>query len=460
MKTKLLVFSLCCFAAPLFSQCPSTPIILESQADVDNFSSNYPGCTMLLEELRVDGNANVITNLNGLSGITNAQKILLLSTQIVDFNGLHNLETVSRLAVWGNNLIDDLEGLSALQSIGTLELYVNNGLLNLSGAPNLQALESINMFNNHALADLSQLSFLTTLNDLVISDTALTSLAGLENIHTIQGDILLSYLPVDNLNELSSLTTFNGSLYITNNPQLQDISAFGQITEVQDLYLLECPNLSSLSGLGNIQTVNETLRIGLMDQLVDTSIFSNLTYVKNLDIYENSNLQSLSGLENLQVIDQTLHLLTNPLLADIESLNNVSTAQISEVIMSYNTSLSICTNDFICAAVNDGSILKFIVDNETGCSSVIEIQEACLLNTDEISHTNAVFLYPNPVSNILSVMPSQGIELNRINVFTMLGQNLLETQENVIDFSAFATGTYFVEVITNQGSLTKKIVKR
>lgn len=52
MRLLLLVLLLC---TPLvgFGQCPTTPIILSSQADVDNFTTNYPGCTEILDGLYI-----------------------------------------------------------------------------------------------------------------------------------------------------------------------------------------------------------------------------------------------------------------------------------------------------------------------------------------------------------------------------------------------------------------------
>ena len=459
MKTKLFLFASIFMMFNSLAQCPSIPIIIETQEDIDNFSINYPNCTVLTEELRVNGTGHTITNLNGFSAITNAQKIFIHSTDINNFNGLHNLETAVHLSVWFNNNLQNLEGLSSLQSVGALELYINNGLLNVSGAPNLQEIENLSVFNNAIFNDLSQFSFITTLNDLVIGGNELSSLAGLENLHTVNGEIVFSDLPLLHFNELSSLENFNGSLYIFNNPLLQDISVFSEFTLLQDLFVVECTSLANLSGLENIEVVAGTLRIGFMNQLSDLSVFSNLLYAGNLDIYENNNLQSLSGLENLVQIDQTLHLLTNTALTNIEALDNVSTNEVTEVVVAYNSSLSTCTTDFMCTVVNDSSISKFITENGVGCSSVEEIQKECLLGSEDFSISNAVFMYPNPVSDNLKLYVSNTIDFNSVSVYSMLGQKLTESNQKVVDFSNFASGVYFVEVVTNQGTLSKKVVK-
>lgn len=38
-----------------FSQCPSAFIVLESQADVDNFSMSYPGCSEITNGIGISG---------------------------------------------------------------------------------------------------------------------------------------------------------------------------------------------------------------------------------------------------------------------------------------------------------------------------------------------------------------------------------------------------------------------
>lgn len=460
MKTNLFLIASILIVSNILAQCPTTPIVIETQEEIDNFASNYPNCSVLTEELRINGVTNSITNLTGLSGITNANDIYIHNTEITDFTGLHNLVTAEHLSVWGNHTIQNLEGLSGVQSIAFLELFINNAITDVTGMPNLNFIENLSIFYNNNLNDLSAFNFITTLTDLNIGGgNELISLSGLENLQTIDGDLVLSNLQLEDFSELNGLEDINGSLYILNNSLVQDISVFSEINILQDLYLLGCPNLSDLSGLENIQIVGGTLRIGLMDQLTDLSIFSNLLYAGNLDIYQNNNLQSLTGLETLQEIDQTLHLLNNSALVNIEALNGVSTSEIAEVVMSYNTSLSVCTTDFMCTVVNDGSITKFINDNAVGCSSVEEIQKECLLGNDDFTFSNAVFIYPNPVSETLQIHVTNELELHTITIYSMLGQKVYETNQKGVDFSSLASGVYFVDVLTNRGMVSKKVVK-
>lgn len=440
-----------------FGQCPNTNIVLATQAEIDNFSVTYPNCTQLTHELKINGDNSSITNLNGLSAITDGMKILIINTEIQDFSGLHNLSTTTNLGIWFNPNIQNLDGLTALQTIGRLEIWINNAMLNLTGIDNIQFIGSLNLFENALLEDISELSFIDTLDTLVIGGNSLNNLSGLENLHTVQGDLSISNEQLQNFDELSNLQTIGGSLYLLNNG-VQNLSAFSSIQTLEDLYVVLCPNLSDLSGLENIQTITGRLRIGFNPGLNDLTVFNSIHSVGNLDIYQNQNLQMLKGIENLQEVSGRVLIADNPVLSDITAIGGMS-PQISELVISNNPNLSICKNAFVCAVVDDPTVAKFINNNNTGCNSVEEVEMACLLSVSEEVLTNSIYIYPNPVSEVLTISISENIDFNRASLFTILGQKLFESSEKSINISHLATGIYVVEVETGQGKITKKIVK-
>jgi hypothetical protein len=57
---------------------------------------------------------------------------------------------------------------------------------------------------------------------------------------------------------------------------------------------------------------------------------------------------------------------------------------------------------------------------------------------------NFVANYPNPVSELLKVDVSEGIVLESIVVFSILGQQLINSKNNILDFSSLSQGVYFV----------------
>lgn len=48
--------------------------------------------------------------------------------------------------------------------------------------------------------------------------------------------------------------------------------------------------------------------------------------------------------------------------------------------------------------------------------------------------------------------------LEEVTIYNNLGQVVKKASESVIDVSQLAKGLYFVEVTTNQGKATKKVV--
>ncbi|OZV70858.1 T9SS type A sorting domain-containing protein [Winogradskyella aurantia] len=66
--------------------------------------------------------------------------------------------------------------------------------------------------------------------------------------------------------------------------------------------------------------------------------------------------------------------------------------------------------------------------------------------------------HPNPVEDVLNINLNPGLELKQVNIYNNLGQYLYSTKTTRIDVSNLNNGLYFVEVKTDQGKSTKKIV--
>lgn len=457
---KLLLFLIAAFSfINGKSQCPTDPIELTSQSDIDNFAQNYPNCTILLNDLKIDGETNVITNLNGLSQITNTADLYILRTEITSFTGLENLQSTEHFSVGYNNAISDLSGLTALESVEEINVWFNGSLTSLDGAQNLQSLVRLNLFENPVLEDLSELSDIQTLVSLSIAGNGLSTLAGLENLQTVQEDIFISNEAVINLNALSNLNNFSGSLYFWNNPQLTDISVFIGLEEVEDLIVVECPSLTDLSGFNDITTVHGIFRIGFNPQLTDLSVFSNLTEVGALDIYENQNLETLSGLDQLLTAGQSVYIMDNPQLNDISALEFVDPAGLNELVIARNDNLAVCDNQFVCAVVFDPDISEQIQDNAIGCSSIPQVAANCFLGTEEMNWEQSIAVVPNPAKQLFHITSSLNITIEQISLYSITGQLLLESDSSVMDISHFQEGVYFLKIDSSLGSLAKRIIK-
>ena len=93
--------------------------------------------------------------------------------------------------------------------------------------------------------------------------------------------------------------------------------------------------------------------------------------------------------------------------------------------------------------------------NNSGQVRVYDLGAVLSSNSFVLSQFN---LYPNPVKEQFTIQLSQGLELQKINMYNNLGQFISSTTKNVVSTINLSQGFYFIEVITNQGKATKKIV--
>lgn len=81
----------------------------------------------------------------------------------------------------------------------------------------------------------------------------------------------------------------------------------------------------------------------------------------------------------------------------------------------------------------------------------------CLnLSTEAFSY-NDFKVYPNPTKDIITI--DSPTILTNVEVFDISGNKLLESKSNKIDLSQFSNGIYFVKIMSNASSQTKKIIR-
>ena len=69
----------------------------------------------------------------------------------------------------------------------------------------------------------------------------------------------------------------------------------------------------------------------------------------------------------------------------------------------------------------------------------------------------AVAIYPNPVRDRLTVKAEN---LQSVEVYNLVGQQILTTKEAIVDLSDLTEGIYFVRIVCNGNMYTKRIVKQ
>ena len=67
-------------------------------------------------------------------------------------------------------------------------------------------------------------------------------------------------------------------------------------------------------------------------------------------------------------------------------------------------------------------------------------------------------IYPNPTTDILNIELKENLTLENVLIYNTNGQLVKETSEKTINIGGFAKGIYNVQVLTNQGKATKKVI--
>lgn len=76
------------------------------------------------------------------------------------------------------------------------------------------------------------------------------------------------------------------------------------------------------------------------------------------------------------------------------------------------------------------------------------------------NNLKALAVYPNPTKDILKFDLPQNVELQKVNLSDITGKQIeLAVSNNSVDIARFAPGVYMLTIQTNEGNVTKKVVK-
>jgi len=82
-------------------------------------------------------------------------------------------------------------------------------------------------------------------------------------------------------------------------------------------------------------------------------------------------------------------------------------------------------------------------------SPILSIEEILIL---EFS------MFPNPTKTQFSIQLNPSVQLEQLSIYNTLGQMVLTSEEKVVDSSKLSSGSYIVEITTNQGKSSKKLI--
>lgn len=420
------------------AQCPPGDVRLKTQAEVNQFVTDYPNCTEIAGLLRIGadaaGSGSDITDISGLHNLERIDGALFVQHNGVlqNLDGLGNLRTVARnVSITGNAELRNINPLGGLTDIGTNLVIFQNALIrNLDAFSGVSAINGfISIDGNAALDDISGIRHIdpNTVTELYIQNNPALSVCDLDNVCSYlqsakprnisgnagncldepaviadcarpncpPGDIFLFSQAEVNAFAASypNCTVIAGALqigpYVESSPgDIADLSPLSSITQINgSLYIQNNAVLQNLNGL-SITDVGGNLYIGgdFNDrtnlQLQNIEGLSSLTSVGGwLTIKKNSSLTNLYGLQNLATVAFDIYIVDNNVLTDISVLRNTTfspNAGYGLTILN-NLALSVCNLPNFCTYLANPPAThpRDISGNAGDCITEQAVVDAC-----------------------------------------------------------------------------------
>ncbi|MBI2258328.1 MAG: T9SS type A sorting domain-containing protein [Flavobacteriia bacterium] len=151
-----------------------------------------------------------------------------------------------------------------------------------------------------------------------------------------------------------------------------------------------------------------------------------------------------------------------------DSISFYPNFRISDTIVAYDSILAYSGNDFMCIKMRNDTLYSVWGDTRDGklniwfkkmnySGEVISIQQ---LSNDKNLKIN---VFPNPLNNLIEIQADKIIQIiirNTNGQQILSYKNLLKENVVIIDMSKFSSGTYMLNVLTENGEIFKSIVKK
>jgi len=220
---------------------------------------------------------------------------------------------------------------------------------------------------------------------------------------------------------------------------IQDVTGLEDFTalEILDVSGNELENLN-VSGNIALRELYCNSQSGAFSMLMTTMDFSNNT---NLELFYGENLIMLEGL-NFKNGNNAI--LTVELSCEFEGipceLSDLYCVQVDDEVAANNAEPPY--NDWFIQAPN------------------MVYSEDCSLGVTPFNNLGFV-LWPNPASEIVTIMNQYNVKVNSATIFDTMGRrvNKNSSATESIDVSNLTPGVYFIQITTDQGTVTQKIIK-
>ncbi len=303
-----------------------------------------------LETLYMDV-CSEISDISSLGGLTQLENLSLTSCyNILDMSAIGNLINLKTLSLSYCNSLKDANVLSSLVNLESLSLTSCENLSDITALGNLKKLVSLSLSGWSKIYDISALSNLSRLESLTlncdITDLSpLGKLAKLEYLDLLGCTEISDINPISNLKNIKDLT-LGYFTYPDETSEIVNISAIGELTELENLAIFGCKKLTDISPLNNLEKVKK-LELNQCDNLVDVNVLGSLLQIETLSITNCEKINDISSFINLKKLANLSFYNCND-ISDISVLNELTQLE-------YLT-ISNCEN------INDLSVLSDLTE--------------------------------------------------------------------------------------------------
>ncbi len=356
-----------------FGGCLVEGIIINSQEEIDNFSSDYLNCSSIGGDVYISGND--IVDLSGLSSIKRINGIFEIAycDNLLEINGMDSLNYTEGITIHHNNILESVDSFNALDSVMGVFGITGDGLETIAGFENLKVVGG--GFVIEALVDSTDLVDFDQLNYVgglfrIEGDYFTENFNGFESLQYIGGDFqIFNVVNITAISGFTSLDSIGGSIEITFLNSITELPIFQNVKKVNnDIIISDNDNLMSLPEFNSLVSVGGNLEVEFNELLVNLDNLDSLEIISNdLIVTNNASLENIDGLASLQRVENNINL---------EDLNNL-------ISIEGFGSLIYIGNDFILHSA-------VLLSNLDGLEGISEIQGDFLLGQTHVENVDGL----------------------------------------------------------------------
>ncbi len=319
--------------------------------------------------------------------------------------------------------------------------------------------------------------------------SGLTSFTIPNSVTSVGDDLFSNCIGLTNVTISNAITSITHTMF-AQCTSLTSVIIPNSVTSIDDAAFANCSNLASVTipnSVTNIGSASFVACSSLTSVTIPNSVtdirataFSGCSSLTNLIIsnavtrLEYGTFRDCSSLTNVTIPNAvtSIELLA---FADCSSLANVTIPNsvtnigsnvfqnctgLTNVTVNWGTPLVVPTNIF------DGvDVSNIPLTVPAGTETLYQVATVwqdfgsfVVLPVEEFVENNInVQLYPNPVNNQLNIEIDTNLSLEKVLIYNYLGQLILQSMTFTIDVSDLK-GDYFVQIFTDKGNVTKKII--